>query len=320
MLYIEEVFVEDRYDVETFFNNMRNNVKYDRGWPLITNIGHHDESGFAVAFKDFVDGKRATRPSNLLESGVESVERVIGRELEMHGPVFSVSASCTSGAYAFYIAEAISKTYGTPVIVASAAQMNSKSFSSFWFQSLKAHSPDTGVPFDKNSRGFRAGRSQTFYIVSATPIEPIACVRTIKMFSLTSEHTSVGSIERIEKELFTDLDTSDVGWWNAHAPGTPVGDMAEYTIFKNVIGNRDVPISSLKGKFGHSLRGSYHFEVGLGIHCMRHGVIPENTGIRDPIADDPRIITDAVETKAKTFLKFNMGFGGKNVVSIIDVM
>jgi 3-oxoacyl-(acyl-carrier-protein) synthase len=320
MLYIEKVIVEDQYDVVNFFHNICQTVEYNRAWPLITNIGHHDEKGFATAFTDFVSEKKVTRPSNLLESGVESVERIVGRELGMHGPVMSVSASCTSGAYAFYLAEAVSRTYKTPVIIASAAQMTPNSFSEFWFKSLRAHSPDTGIPFDKNSKGFRAGSSQTFYIVSATPINPVAQIRSIDMFTQTGEHTHVGSIEQIEERLFSKLDVSGIGWWNAHAPGTPIGDAAEYQIFSNVMKDRDVPISSLKGRCGHSLRGSYHLEVGLGIMYFQMGMIPGNTGIQDPIVDDPRIITSDTVVRSKTFLKFNMGFGGKNVVSIVDVL
>lgn len=320
MIYIEKFVVSDQYDLEAFFQNISETQSYERTWPLVVVGGHYREDLYVKAFDDFRSGKSRTKPSNCLLSSFESVERVIAKQLRMKGPVFVATASCTSGAYGIYTAYGLSLATGTPVIVASGSTLIDDGFGNYWFRSLRAISNETGIPFDKNSKGFRAGTSQTFFVVSAKPINPVANIKHINFFCLTNETTDTGPVEQIKEQLFSTLDTSDICWWNAHSPGTPVGDAAEYDIFKDIVGDRDVPISSLKGQYGHSLAGSYLLEVGKGIESIQQGIIPANVGITDPINDDPRIITTPVPTTEKTFLKFNMGFGGKNVVSIIEVL
>jgi len=142
----------------------------------------------------------------------------------------------------------------------------------------------------------------------------------MRFFSITSQFTDTGSVALIQENLFKDFDTSNICWWNAHSPGTPMGDKAEHTIFSNVIGGRDIPISSLKGGIGHTLVASFLVETGMGIEALRSGYIPPNARLKEPISNDPRIITEPVRTTGKTFLKFNMGFGGKNVLSRISLI
>jgi 3-oxoacyl-(acyl-carrier-protein) synthase len=208
---------------------------------------------------------------------------------------------------------------GTPVVIVGASRLLPDGYGWYWFNSVRAIDGNTGIPFDKNSRGFRPGEAQFFAVISAKPINPIAAIEDMRFFSITSQFTDTGSVEQVEKNLFDGFDMRDVCWWNAHSPGTPMGDRAEHTIFNNVVGVGDMPISSLKGEIGHTLVASFLVETGLGIQSLMDGYIPPNTGIINPIVDDPRIIIKPVSTTGKTFIKFNMGFGGKNVLSRIKV-
>lgn len=320
MIYIEQCLVENSYQPEVFFQKISETVSYDRDWPLICAGSYHREDLLAKTFVDFNGGKRRTRPSYCAESSYESVERVIGSSLGMRGPVSTLSAACVSCAYAIDHAYALSVIHGTPVIVASASRMIEGGYGRFWFTSFGAIDEPTGISFDKNSRGFSPGEAMTFTIVSAKPIDPIASISHLRFYTQTQEVTNVGSIQQIYENLFKQLDVKDVCWWNAHAPGTPVGDTAEYELFRQVIGDRDVPISSMKGQYGHSVTSCYSFELAKGIEALKQGFIPYNHRLQDPINDDPRIITAPVATQSKKYLKFNMGFGGKNVVSLIEIV
>lgn len=320
MIYIEHFETESCYQPEVFFRRISKTVDYDRQWPLLCVGSYHREDLWAKFFADLNAGKSRTRPSYCLDGVFESVERVIGHSLGMCGQVSIVTAACASTAYAMFQAHALSVVCGTPVIVASATRMMEGGFTRFWFRSLGAIDQSTGIPFDRNSKGFASGEAMTFFIVSAKPIKPIAYIETLRFFSLTEQSTNVGSIELIRQQLFNNLNVGDVCWWSAHAPGTPVGDAAEYEIFSSVIGDRDIPISSFKGLYGHTITSCFNFELAKGLESLRGGVIPCNVELTSPINDDPRIIVEPVRTTGTKFLKFNMGFGGKNVVAIVGLM
>ena len=320
MIYIEKFIIEDAFDLEPFFTNIAANVNYDRKWPLFVVGAHYSEEDYTQLWKDFLGGKKRGRPSNCLRGSYESLERVIGKCLQPHGPISVVSAACTSGAYALFQAAAVSQMIGTPCVVASGSRLAPGQMGEFWFKSFGAISHETGIPFDIRSRGFRPGVSQTFFVVNSKQTEnTVAVIEEMIFHTLPAETTNTGSIDTIFEHLFVKSIESDICWWNAHSPGTPAGDQAEYEIFNRVV-KQDVPISSLKGKYGHSIAGSYLFELGKGIESIQQGVIPPNVGIETPIVNDPRIIVEPRQTTGKIFLKFNMGFGGKSVVSRVRVL
>lgn len=320
MIYIEKFIAEDVFDLEPFFTNISTTVEYDRKWPLFVAGAHYSEEDYTQLWKDFLGGKKRGRPSNCLRGSYESLERVVGKCLQPYGPISVVSAACTSGAYALFQAAAVSRMIGTPCLVASGSRLAPGQMGEFWFKSFGAISHETGIPFDSRSKGFRPGVSQTFFIVNSKQTEnTVAIIEEMIFHTIPAETTNTGSIDIIFKHLFAKSIENDICWWNAHSPGTPAGDQAEYEIFNRVI-KQDVPISSLKGKYGHSIAGSYLFELGKGIESIQQGVIPPNVGIETPIVDDPRIIVEPRTTTGKIFLKFNMGFGGKSVVSRVRVL
>lgn len=319
MIYIEQLIAESEYNLEAFFKRIREQVDYDPSWPLVSLNGYYDADLQTQVMKDFTNGKR-TRPSWCQAASAESVCHVTSQGLNAEGPVFAVSATCTGSAYAISVAHALSAQHGTPVMVAGGAKIPVDSYSDFWFKSMRAIDRSTGIPFDANSKGFRPGEGQIFMLISAKPINPIAIIDRLNFFTLPQQDAAVGSVELIKQKLFTGVDVSDIAWWNAHAPGTPMGDAAEYSIFSDVFDDRDVPISSGKGLLGHTVTISYAMELAHGIKHIQRGVVPPNINIATPINNDQRIITTEQPIKGNRFLKFNMGFNGKNVLSTITVM
>ena len=313
MIYIEQYKYENNFNLTEFFSGLSG---YQNHWPaVLVSSTRANYDGHEAMMQDFMAGKKRSKPSLCLSGGLESVHAEIARLLNIRGMTFSVLSACTSSAYAIYQAGLISAEQGTPVVVACADMFSP--IDMHWFNSLGAVSPETGIPFDKNSKGFRPSKAQAFFVVSSKPINPIACIRTMRFMTQPGERTAVGSLDEI-KQMFEGVDMSEVSWWNAHAPGTPLGDATEFKLFSSF--NRDIPISSLKGRYGHALASSYLLELGAAIDSVVQTVAPGNVGIKDPIVEDGRIITADVYMQTKTFVKFNMGFGGKNVLSIIDVV
>ena len=313
MIYIEQYKYENNFNLTEFFSGLSG---YQNHWPaVLVSSTRANYGGHEAMMQDFMGGKKRSKPSLCLSGGLESVHTEIARLLDIRGMTFSVLSACTSSAYAIYQAGLISAEQGTPVVVACADMFSP--IDMHWFTSLGAVSPDTGIPFDKNSKGFRPSKAQAFFVVSSKPINPIACISTMRFMTQPNERTAVGSLDDI-KQMFSGVDMRKVSWWNAHAPGTPLGDATEFKLFSSF--NMDIPISSLKGRYGHALASSYMLELGAALDFVTKGIAPGNVDISDLIEEDNRIITTDELMYTKTFLKFNMGFGGKNVLSIIDVV
>lgn len=110
------------------------------------------------------------------------------------------------------------------------------------------------------------------------------------------------------------LDPSDIGYVNAHATATDVGDLAESEATFDTFGDR-APVSSLKGHLGHTLGACGAIEAALGIRMMHGGCIVPTRNLEHP---DPRCAPlDYVrgETRSVRFDRFisnKFAFGGLN--------
>lgn len=316
MTYIIKYKYQNDFNIQDFFGQFVEGEDYQKHWPaVIASRSNLIEESYDIFHKEMYEGKKRSKPSICLESSIEAVPSEIIKTLGLTGPTFSVLSSCASSAYALYQASLISQDQQTPVIVACADRLINTGL--YWFNSLGAMSIDTGIPFDKNSKGFKPGVGQALFIVdSRKNKDAVAQIKTMRFLTQPTERTSVGSVQEIKEHMFNGVDMSHVSWWNAHAPGTPVGDRAEYELFKTF--NKDIPISSFKGKYGHLLASSYLFELGVLLDSMKQKTVTANYNIQTPIEIDSRIIQTNTSLQTNTALKFNMGFGGKNVLSIVE--
>ena len=316
MIYIEKYYYENEFDVANFFSQFKPGIDFDPTWPaVLVSSSRANFAGHEVMMDDYKAGKKRSKPSLCLSGGLESVHAQITHTLGLRGATFSVLSACTSSAYGLYQAGLLSEAMGTPAIVVCADTFSP--IDMHWFNSLGAVDPGTGIPFDKNSKGFRPSKAQAFFVVSARPINPVACVETMRFMTQPNEKTGIGSLEEIT-QMFDGIHMPSIGWWNAHSPGTPLGDATEFKLFSQF--NIDVPISSLKGRYGHALASSYLLELGAALDSVRGGFAPANERLVERIVDDERIIRYDMEMHKDRFIKFNMGFGGKNVLSVIKVL
>ena len=318
-MYIEKYHYNLEFDVENYFSQFCPGIDYEPSWPLICVSGSRLKFSAAKGiWEDLLGEKKRTKPSNCINGGQESVAAAINKALGMTGITFNLMAACTSGAYALHQAGLISQIYDTPVVIAAADNVIGSQSEIFYFHSIGALDMDTGIPFDKNSKGFRPGKGQCFFVVSHKPINPQARINDMRFFTQPNERTAVGSLDDIKINLFNGIDFTNISWWNAHAPGTPMGDQAEYGLFSSVCG--DIPISSIKGTTGHLLVSSYLVELAIALESVAAGFAKGNVKLTNPINDDVRIIQTDTPINNGSFLKFNMGFNGRSVLSLIDVL
>lgn len=113
----------------------------------------------------------------------------------------------------------------------------------------------------------------------------------------------------------------DVGYVNAHATSTPVGDLSEARAILSVFGKGDdAPwVSSTKALTGHGLSLAGAMETGFCTMAIEEGFIPgaANLTTVDPACAGLRLPRETVRTAPRVVVKNSSGFGGSNVCLVL---
>jgi 3-oxoacyl-[acyl-carrier-protein] synthase II len=119
------------------------------------------------------------------------------------------------------------------------------------------------------------------------------------------------------------IDPTEVGYVNAHATSTPLGDMAETKVIKLALGEehaRKTPISSTKGATGHTFGAAGAIEAIFSVLALRDRVVPPTINYEDPdpdcdldyVPNEPRSVPDLAVAVSNSF-----GFGGHNATIVL---
>jgi 3-oxoacyl-[acyl-carrier-protein] synthase II len=107
-----------------------------------------------------------------------------------------------------------------------------------------------------------------------------------------------------------------IGYLNAHATSTPLGDKAEATAIARVFGSHAATllVSSTKSMTGHLLGGAGALEAGLTVLALRDQIAPPTTNLDRPDEDNPlNLVPNAAVPVTMTHAMTNsFGFGGTN--------
>jgi 3-oxoacyl-[acyl-carrier-protein] synthase II len=119
------------------------------------------------------------------------------------------------------------------------------------------------------------------------------------------------------------LEPSQIGYVNAHATSTPLGDSAETRVLKIALGEehaRKTPISSTKGATGHTFGGAGAIEAIFTILALRDRVVPPTINYEesDPDCDldyVPNVAREVPDLEVAASNSF--GFGGHNATIVL---
>lgn len=115
------------------------------------------------------------------------------------------------------------------------------------------------------------------------------------------------------------LSPRDIGYLNAHATSTKLGDIAETLAIGLAFGADAPPVSSNKAVTGHMLGASGVVEAAATIMAVGQGMLPPTHNLDDP---DPACDLDHIRGKPRNSgirfaLSNSFGFGGHNVSLVI---
>jgi 3-oxoacyl-[acyl-carrier-protein] synthase II len=118
------------------------------------------------------------------------------------------------------------------------------------------------------------------------------------------------------------VEPSEVGYVNAHATSTPLGDASETRVIKHAFGEenaRKVAISSTKGATGHCFGAAGAVEAVFTILTVTEGVVPPtiNYENEDPECDLDYVPNEAREADVRVAVSNSFGFGGHNASIVV---
>lgn len=245
------------------------------------------------------------------------------------GRIIPTSSACTSGSQGIgYAYEAIKYGQQKVMIGGGAEELcitQGAVFDSLFATSIKNNQPEaTPRPFDKDRDGLVVGEGAGTLILEEyehAKARGATILAEIVGFGCNSDGAHVTQPQQETMSVAmrlalkdARLSASDIGYVNAHGTATDRGDVAESHATREVF-QREVPISSLKSYFGHTLGACGAIEAWLAIEMMRHNWYAPTANLDniDPECADLDYITEADREMDHGFIMSNnFAFGGIN--------
>jgi len=271
------------------------------------------------------------RPRDVLSALGVSLALIMKKYLPNMQNIFKAEAACASGLVALELADMIARTHKSVVLIAGVDKSTAPIFLNlFHYIGAVAHQPgEYYSPFDQQRSGFAMGEGAGMIAVTTASqaairgLDVIATIDSISTKTIMTHPTSPSDPVLLEQFIRQTIVNSgrnlkNFACWDAHATATPEGDELEYQIFKNIF-KEDVAISSFKSRIGHCMSSSAVLEIVNAVQQLQNNKINSNFNLKQPISDDPRLITEYKNTQNKTFVKTSFGFAGRNGAAVITV-
>ena len=298
----------------------------------------NDSSADAVVKS--VDTMREKKDTTLVGSGAifQSMNSTVTMNLacifKLKGINLTVSGACASGSHAIGLGALLIKNGLQDMIVCGGAQeVNPFSIGSFdgisAFSVRESDPTKASRPFDRDRDGLVPGGGAATVIIESYESAvkrgaPILAEVLSYGFSSNGDHISVPNVDGPSRSLkmaidLAGIDIREIGYVNAHATSTPVGDKNEAKALYNVFGDYKPEITSTKSQTGHEMWMAGASEVIYSMLMMKNDFIAPNINFENPDEDSAKlnIPSKRVEKKFGVFLSNSFGFGGTNSTLIV---
>ena len=287
-----------------------------------------------------VDTMREKHDTTLCGSGAifqsmnSTVTMNLGTIFRLRGINLTVSGACASGAHAIGLGALLIQTGLQDMIVCGGAQevnpFSIGSFDGISAFSIREDAPEKASrPFDRDRDGLVPGGGAATVIIeeyehAVKRGAPIIAEVLGYGFSANGDHISSPNVEGPSKSLHmaierAGIDIREIGYINAHATSTHVGDTNEAKAIYNVFGDQRTEVTSTKSQTGHEMWMAGASEVIYSMLMMKNDFIAANLNFENPDEDSAKLLIPAkrIEKHFDTFLSNSFGFGGTNATLII---
>lgn len=287
-----------------------------------------------------VDTMREKHDTTLVGSGAifQSMNSTVTMNLacifKLKGMNLTVSGACASGSHAIGLGAMLIRNGLQEMVVCGGAQeVNPFSVGSFdgisAFSSRENAPEQASRPFDRDRDGLVPGGGAATVILESYESAvrrgaPILGEVLGYGFSSNGDHISVPNVDGPARSLRmavreAGIDLREIGYINAHATSTPVGDKNEAKAIYDVFGDYRVEVSSTKSQTGHEMWMAGASEVVYSMLMMKNDFIAPNLNFENPDEDSAKLSISGkrVDKHFDTFLSNSFGFGGTNSTLVI---
>jgi len=248
---------------------------------------------------------------------------------KMTGRIIPTSSACTSGSHGVgYGAEAIRYGHQDMMIGGGAEELSSADaavFDTLFATSTKNDAPETTpAPYDRDRDGLVVGEgavSLTLESLDHAQQRGANIMAELVGFGTNSDgtHITQPNAETMAVAMRLALEDAgihpdEIGYVSGHGTATDRGDIAETQATREVFG-RAVPISSMKGNFGHTLGACGSLEAWLAIEMMNEGRFAPTANLHnvdERCADLDYIKGEFRDIDTDYVMNNNFAFGGIN--------
>lgn len=290
-----------------------------------------------------VDTIREKKDTTLCGSGAifqsmnSTVTMNLGTIFRLRGINLTVSGACASGAHAIGLGALLIQTGLQDMIVCGGAQevnpFSVGSFDGISAFSVRENEPTKASrPFDRDRDGLVPGGGAATVIIeeyehAVRRGAPILAEILGYGFSANGDHISSPNVEGPSKSLRMAIERAgvqidEIGYINAHATSTHVGDTNEAKAIYNVFGDRRIEVTSTKSQTGHEMWMAGASEIIYSMLMMKNDFIAANLNFENPDEDSAKLLIPGkrIEKHFDTFLSNSFGFGGTNATLIVRNM
>ncbi|MBR5397518.1 MAG: beta-ketoacyl-[Bacteroidales bacterium] len=294
----------------------------------------------AVPVVQSVDIMREKKDTTMCGSGAifQSMNSTVTMNLDcifkLKGINLTVSGACASGSHAIGLGALLIQNGLQEMVVCGGAQevhpFAVGSFDGISAFSVREDEPQRASrPFDRDRDGLvPSGGAATLILESyESAVRRGAHIYAEVLgygFSGNGDHISSPNVDGPRRSLEmairrSGLGKEAIGYINAHATSTHVGDANEAKAIAAVFGERTVPVTSTKSQTGHEMWMAGASEVIYSMLMMKNGFIAPNINFEHPDEDSSRlwIPSERLDRRFDTFLSNSFGFGGTNSTLVI---
>ncbi|HET7699467.1 MAG TPA: beta-ketoacyl-ACP synthase II [Candidatus Limnocylindria bacterium] len=290
---------------------------------------------YADAYRTLLEkGPGRMNPFLIPAEVIDSSGVAIGIRYGFHGPNFAVTSACATGADAIGTSFLLIRAGQADVMLAGGTEAAVHPLGIGGFDNLRALSRRNDAPerasrpFDKERDGFVLSEGAAIVVLEelghairrgATPLaELVAYAVTSDASHITAPDPDARQQGRaVTRALaMAGVAPAEVGYINAHATSTPLGDPFEIRAYRAAFGERLPPLSSTKSMTGHLLGAAGSAEAIFTVQALRTGVLPPtiNQETADPECDTDVVPNVARKAAIDVAMSSAFGFGGHNSV------
>ncbi len=252
------------------------------------------------------------------------------------GPNQTASTACSSGAHSIGDSFRIIERDDADVMIAGGAEAAITPMSVGGFASMRALSTRNDNPagacrpWDQDRDGFVVGEGGGILVMEALEFAQARGAKILAeivgygmsgdAFHITGMAPEGDGCRRAMQASLrsADLQPEQIAYLNAHATGTPLGDVSESQAIGNLFGeharSHALRVSSTKSMTGHLLGGAGGLEAGITVYALMHQVAPPTVNLHT--AGDGCTLNyvshGAEQLPIEYALSNSFGFGGTN--------